>query len=110
MRRRWWPGGGSGLALLISCWATAPAHAPARRVRPLFEPTDLELEDSGTVEADLQLGVVRGEEASRLVFPDLELDVGVTRDLEIDLDGAYAIEAAPGGSFSFDRAAPDSLW
>jgi hypothetical protein len=33
--------------------AARPSPAAARRVRPLFEPTDLELEDPGVLEADL---------------------------------------------------------
>lgn len=79
-------------------------------MRPLFEPTDLELEDAGTVEADLQLGLVRGDQATRLVIPDLELDLGLTRNLEVDLDGAYALEGPEGGAVAFSHAAPDSLW
>src|SRR5436190_20858536 len=95
------------IALLV---ATLPsvAHA-ARHVRPIFEPTDLELEDPGTMEADLQLGFVRGKDAGRVVIPDVELDLGLTRVVELDLDGAYAIEGPQSGSFSFDHAAPDSL-
>jgi hypothetical protein len=95
------------LALLCAWPAVAQAQ---RRVRPIFEPTDLELEDAGTVEVDLQTGFVRGNDAARLVIPDLELDVGINRALEIDLDGAYAIEGPQNGGFGLDHAAPDSLW
>jgi hypothetical protein len=102
MVRRW------GLFALLLCSA-APARAE-RRVRPIFEPTDLELEESGTVEADLQTGFVRGNEAGRLVMPDAELDLGLTRTLELDIDGAYAIEGPRTGPFGLDHAAPDSLW
>jgi hypothetical protein len=97
------------VALVILALAT-PARAAGRRLRPLFEPTDLELEETGALEADLQFGVVRGSEASRIVIPDLELDLGLLRNLELDLDGAYAIEGPDDGSFGFDHAAPDSLW
>jgi hypothetical protein len=97
-----------GLLALVGAWPTA-AQAQ-RRVRPIFEPTDLALEESGTVEADLQTGFVRGNPAGRLVIPDVELDLGINRALELDLDGAYAIEGPDSGSFGLDHAAPDSLW
>jgi hypothetical protein len=102
-----WPG---FIALVALCTAAAPARAAGRRLRPRFEPTDLELEETGTLEADLQVGAVRGGDTSRIVIPDLELDVGLLRNLEIDLDGAYAIEGPEDGSLGFDHAAPDSLW
>jgi hypothetical protein len=88
----------------------APRAARARRgVRPLFEPTDLELEDPGVAELDLQAGPIRGQGPWRLVIPDVELDLGLLRWLELDVDGAYALEAPP-GSFKFQDAAPDNLW
>lgn len=80
------------------------------RPRPLFEPTDLELEEPGIVEMDLQLGAVRSQGPWRVVLPDFEVDFGVLPSLELDLDGAYAIEGPATGAFSFDHAAPDSLW
>lgn len=79
-------------------------------VRQHFEPTDLELEDPGTCELDFQTGLVRSQDPWRVVAPDFELDLGLTRWLELDLDGAYAVEGAPGKPFSFDHAAPDPLW
>jgi hypothetical protein len=94
-----------GLAVLAGARV---AHA-RRGVRPLFEPTDLELEDPGVTELDLQAGVIRGQLPWRLVIPDFELDLGLTRWLEFDVDGAYALEAPPGG-FKFQDAAPDNLW
>jgi hypothetical protein len=90
--------------------AAVPRAALARRgVRPLFEPTDLELEDPGVTELDLQAGVIRGQLPWRLVIPDFEVDLGLTNWLELDLDGSYALEAPP-GSFRFSNAAPDNLW
>jgi hypothetical protein len=111
MRRRQGPSGAStlGLSLVVLLWLGA-APAQARRVRPLFEPTDLELEDPGMLDLDLQLGVIQGRGPARLVVPDFELDVGVLPNLEIDVDGAYAVEGPSSGPFSFDHAAPDSLW
>ncbi|HXK17450.1 MAG TPA: hypothetical protein VNG33_06600 [Polyangiaceae bacterium] len=94
------------LALLLTTeLALARPH-----VRRHFEPTDLELEDPGTSELDLETGFVRSQGPWRMLAPDFELDLGVAPWLELDVDGAYAIEGAPGKPFSFDHAAPDPLW
>jgi hypothetical protein len=96
------------VGLLVSL--TGARAALARRgVRPLFEPTDLELEDPGVAEVDVQVGPIRGQGPWRLVVPDFELDLGLLNNLELDVDGAYALEAPP-GSFRFQNAAPDNLW
>jgi hypothetical protein len=94
----------------LALTAFLPATARARAIRPLFEPTDLELEDPGVTEIDLQIGAVRSQGPWRAVLPDFELDLGLLPYLELDLDGAYAIEGPSTGPFSFDHAAPDSLW
>ena len=98
------------VAVLCACGASASAPAGARAIRPLFEPTDLELEATGVTEVDLQLGAIRSQGPWRVVLPDFEVDVGLLPWLELDLDGAYAIEGPSTGPFSFDHAAPDSLW
>jgi hypothetical protein len=98
-------------AFLVVAALASPRAAHARRgVRPLFEPTDLELEDPGIAELDLQVGLIHGREPWRLVIPDFELDVGLLRNLEIDIDGSYALEAAEAGSFRFGNPVPDNLW
>jgi hypothetical protein len=61
-------------------------------------------------ELDWETGFVKSQDAWRLVAPDFELDLGLTRWLELGVDGAYAFEGAPGAPFSFDHAAPDPLW
>lgn len=96
-------------ALTALLCATSPAFA-RRGVRPLFEPTDLELEKTGTLDIDVQTGVVRSQGPARVVIPDFELDFGILPNLELDIDGAYAIEGPATGPFSFDHPAPDSLW
>ncbi|HEX7480001.1 MAG TPA: hypothetical protein VF331_19545 [Polyangiales bacterium] len=101
---------GPWLAAFLLLMAARPSPAAARRVRPLFEPTDLELEDPGVLEADLQFGAIRGSGPARVVVPDFEVDLGLTRNLELDIDGAYAVEGPSRGPFAFDHAAPDSLW
>src|SRR5262245_15508566 len=52
---------------LVVIWVGALGNATARPVRPLFEPTDLELEEPGILELDLQAGVVRGTGPYRAV-------------------------------------------
>jgi hypothetical protein len=103
-------------AALVALAATAALagglvsrRADARK-RPLFEPTDLEMEHTGEVELDVQVGIVRGDAPWRLVVPDVEVDVGISRNVELDVDGAYAIEGPGNGQFSFDHPAPDNLW
>src|SRR5438552_2278800 len=97
------------VGFLVSSAVSGAAQA-RRGVRPLFEPTDLELEDPGVSEVDLQVGVIRGQGPWRLVVPDFEIDLGILRNLELDVDGAYALEAPGPGSFKFENAAPDNLW
>jgi hypothetical protein len=97
-------------AVVVVVVLFARAAEAKRGVRPLFEPTDLELEDPGIVEIDLQGGLVRSQGPWRLVLPDLELDVGLLRWLEFDLDAAYALNDSPPGSFKFTDPAPDNLW
>ncbi len=96
-------------ALSAVLCASSPAFA-RRGVRPLFEPTDLELEKTGTLDIDVQTGVIRSQGPARVVIPDFELDFGILPNLELDIDGAYAIEGPATGPFSFDHPAPDSLW
>lgn len=86
------------------------AHATKR---PRFEPTDLEVESPGTAEVDLQFGPIRGTDAWRVVAPDFELDLGILDNLELDLDGAYAVEGTNYGATGpklLDHSAPDNLW
>src|SRR5439155_3905073 len=54
--------------------------------------------------------VIRGRHPYRLVVPDFEIDLGVTRQVELDVDGAVAIEDRTGQRFEFDHATPDDLW
>ena len=90
--------------VLVLAWPVA-AHG----ARPRFEPTDLELEDPGTLDIDLQLGPADGQSAWRMVMPDFEVDLGILPELELDVDGAWAWEGGPSDNF-FDHIAPDNLW
>jgi len=94
---------------LVAAAIAWPAGVSARP-RPRFEPTDLEWEDTGVAEVDLQFGAIRSPGPWRFVIPDFELDFGILPNVELDLDGAYAVEGPDSGSFSLDHAAPDALW
>lgn len=93
------------LVLLIGPAALARPH-----VRRHFEPTDLELEQPGTAQLDLETGFVRGRDAWRLVAPDFDLDVGLATWLEVGVNGGYAVEGEAGKPFSLDHSASDPLW
>lgn len=88
-------------ARLIMALLLVASTAHAKR-HPQFEPTDLELEDGGVMEIDLQFGLVKGTDANRIVVPDFEIDLGLFDNVELDLDSTYAI--ANGHSM------PDNLW
>jgi hypothetical protein len=103
---------GCALATLLVClqWTCCVCPVQARRVRPMFEPTDIALEEPGTLALELQLGVARADDAGRLVIPDFELDLALWSFLELDIDGAYAIAGSQARPFAFSHAAPDTLW
>jgi hypothetical protein len=93
------------MAFALAVFGTS-ANALAGKTRPLFEPTDLEMQEPGDTELDAQLGVLRDTAgASRLVIPDLELGVGLSRRVEIDLDLTLSI---PG--FSTSQTSVESAW
>jgi hypothetical protein len=96
------------LAWLASCLVVA--STAEARPRQHFEPTDLELEDPGKLDVDLQFGVVRGPGPYRAVTPDTEIDLGIADDLELDLDLAYGVEAAGVGVFSASHSTLDNAW
>jgi len=81
-----------------------PLAASARPLRPRFEPDDMELEKPGVVEVNLQFGFVQSRGPYRLVMPDVEIDIGTLRNIEIDLDWTYALEQP------FDHSAGDNVW
>lgn len=97
------------VAPLVALLLTPPALARPH-LRRHFEPTDLELELPGTVQLDLEVGLVRSQDPWRLVVPDFDLDVGLATWLELGLNGGYALEGAPGESFSLDHSTSDPLW
>ena len=77
--------------MFFSAVVLAPP-AWARPLRPRFEPDDMELERPGVVEVNLQFGFIQSRGPYRLVVPDVEIDLGALRNVEIDLDWTYATE------------------
>ena len=106
-RRRSLVVGAATLAHLVSLSADARADGTVRR---RFDPEDLSLETPGSVHADVQFGVVRGETAGRWLVPDFDLDVGLAPNVELGLDGAFALEGTGSRLYALDHPAPDNLW
>jgi hypothetical protein len=95
-------------ALAVLSFGTS-AHARVG-LRPIFEPTDMQLEDPGMVDFDFQLGVIRGRDPWRVVVPDFELNFGFLPNVELDLDASYALEGNNSSPFAHSHAVPDALW
>lgn len=88
----------------------ASAEASAQRVRRRFDPEDLKLEEPGVVSVEMAFGAMRGEAAGRWLVPDFDINVGLAPNVELGVDGAWAIEGTPDRFFSLDHRAPDNVW
>lgn len=74
-----------GLLATFALFGLSPAaFAKARSFR--YYPQDLDMELPGRAEADLRLGWSGGAAQPHLVAPDIQLDLGLSRTLEIGLD------------------------
>jgi hypothetical protein len=91
------------------CWLSSGPAEARRFYRARFETEALELELPGEIELDSQAGAYYGDgrDRSRLLVPDLEIDVGVCAWLEIDLDAALSITRF---ETRHARLAGDPLW
>jgi hypothetical protein len=98
----------AGALALAGLLAARPAEA--RRVRRHFQPTDLELEEPGSLSLDLEAGFVRGPDAMRAALPDAEIELGLSPAFEIDIDAAFWLEGPGDGTRAFDRLTLDNLW
>jgi hypothetical protein len=98
------PGAFYLLFALGTLGAPGVARAGPRRI---FEPTDLDLEAPGSLEVDLQIGILGDRDTLRVVVPDFEINLGVLSWLELDLDGTIAVE---GSAPRVDHCAFDNLW
>ena len=86
---------------------TSSASAAAKRRH--FEPDDLELEDAGTLDIDLQLGPLRGDSdgKNRVLLPDFELGLGLLPNVQLEIDGAFSLDEFDG---TRRRLSGDPLW
>src|SRR5438067_233072 len=100
---------GALLVVMSAATVTTSLDASAR-LRRRFDPEDLKLEATGVVHADLAFGVVRGEVAGRYLVPDFDIDIGVLPNVELGLDGAWAVEGTPDDLYKLDHRAPDNIW
>ena len=92
------------VALLLA--TTGPAHGAPRRRH--FEPDDLELEQPGILDFDLQLGPVSGNSPSgnHVLIPDFEIGLGLTRNVELDVSGTFTLDRENGQR----HVTGDALW
>ena len=65
--------------------------AAAQRSRPRFEPTDLDLRESGDAEIDLQFGPMKGDDYLRGFAPDFDVSIGLTANAELELNGTFGV-------------------
>ena len=114
---RWTSQGRSGrrvpVAVLALCLVVQlhwPRLSLAEPMSRMFEPTDLELQEPGVLQLDMQFGPVRGQGSYRLDAPDFEINLGLTNNIELDVDGDPAIGGPDSGDFRFNQLSPDNLW
>lgn len=70
----------------------AARPAAGQRPRHEFEPTDLRLQPAGTVELDLQGGLVTGEDGRRVFAPDFETSIGIADHAQLEIDGTFGLD------------------
>ena len=98
----------SRLALLAAMLTTSgSASAAVRRLH--FEPDDLDLEQPGILDFDFQAGPLHGDSAgkNRLLLPDFEIGLGLTRNVELDVSGSFSIDETRGKPHQLTA---DPLW
>ncbi|HET7544296.1 MAG TPA: hypothetical protein VFK05_30710 [Polyangiaceae bacterium] len=93
---------------LIALLVTASGAVQAAPRRRHFEPDDLELEQPGILDFDVQAGPVLGNSymGDHLLIPDFEIALGLTRNVEIDVMGSLTIYRQNGKR----GITGDSLW
>jgi hypothetical protein len=96
-------------AALIVALVAITSSARAVPQRRLFEPDDLELEDPGTLDIDLQVGPLRGDSSgkNRVILPDFEIGLGLLPNVQLELDGTFSLDELGGARRHFTG---DPLW
>ncbi|MET0283842.1 MAG: hypothetical protein ABW352_05210 [Polyangiales bacterium] len=78
------------LSMGVMLWA---ARAEARAFRARFDPETLELQQPGNLELNVQAGGLYGDgvDGNRIIVPDLEVDLGIFKWMEVSIDGAFSV-------------------
>ncbi len=96
------------VATLLGLAGPFPAQASGRR--PVFDPEDLEMEEPGVLDLELNTGLVRDGQTWRVIAPDLSIDLGLTDELELDLDATASWVSPDNTALRPQDVALDSLW
>jgi hypothetical protein len=99
-----------GAAAVVAGAIVLLAAGPAEAYKRRFEPTDLELEEPGTLEADVQMGFLQSDGPGRLVLPDAEIDLGLAAGVELDIDFTFGLEGPAKGRYKVDHTTTDNTW
>jgi hypothetical protein len=85
-------------AALVACLLATTSSAWAAAQRRHFEPDDLELENPGTLDIDLQVGPLRGDSdgKNRIFLPDFELGLGLLPNVQLEVDGTFSLDEFDG--------------
>jgi hypothetical protein len=80
-------------ALIVAVLAITSSASAVTKPRH-FEPDDLELEDPGTLDIDLQVGPLRGNSdgKNRVLLPDFELGLGLLPNVQLEVDGTFSLD------------------
>jgi hypothetical protein len=90
--------------------SVAASGAEARRHRPRFEPTNLDLNPVGVIDADVESGFIHDGQGDQLMLADVELDVGILPRVEFDLDTSLWTSSVGLGTFQPGPAQFDNVW
>lgn len=108
MRMGWLKICATASAVLLSHLLALPSDARGRR--PVFDPEDLDMQDSGIVQLNALGGAQSDGGGFRIIAPDWELNVAVTDRLELGIDGALSLVFGKGLSGSPAQAQADNIW
>ncbi|HVM98005.1 MAG TPA: hypothetical protein VMT89_16540, partial [Candidatus Acidoferrales bacterium] len=89
------------LALILLIFAPHPCRGA--RVLRRFVPGDLEFEEPGVLALDNSVGFLSSQDGKRISIPDFEYSLGVTSNLELDLEGEFAMAKSGSNVFTFNR-------
>lgn len=95
-------------AVLLAQLAALPIDARGRR--PVFDPEDLDMQDSGIVQVNMLAGVQSDSGGFRAIAPDWELNCAVTDRLELGVDGAISVVFPDGLGAARQPVQADNIW